>query len=208
MISHFRQASRHLQRKQHESFGQHLEIAKTMIRAKIKNQTNLLKYFARYRKTSQPQAYLRLTRLIDRLPKVALELADLQDKDRIRGIEGSCSGLYWQGFALLIGDDLWQRDTKDARDAVHQALNYGYGILYHRVQSALVCSRLDIYTPLFHSVQENKPTLAYDMIEEFRQCVVDREVIAIVNHHQKLSCRKAERRQRQGDRGTSTVAAR
>lgn len=189
MISYYIQPSHKLYQIQHNHHGssRFVGIAKSMIFAKIKNQINLIKYHLRYRKEKEPKIAKILQKNIKKMGDIANKLHHLHNKDEIRGIEGVCGVLYWQSFGLLIGDEKFKRSRQNAPDSINQAINYGYGILYNRVQSALLKARLDIYTPIFHEPQNNKPTLVYDAIEEFRQAVVDREIIAIVNHHIKLS---------------------
>lgn len=174
------------QYKDYES-NRFLAISKNMLAAKIKNQVNLIKYFARYRKSADNALYQQLFEIAQEIVLIAKKLSYQKSKDIVRGIEGSCSSLYWRAFGLLIGEETFHRTTRDAPDAINQALNYGYGILYHRVQSSLLKAHLDIYAPLFHAPQAKKPTLVYDAIEEFRQAVVDREVIALLNRNQKIT---------------------
>jgi group II intron reverse transcriptase/maturase/CRISPR-associated endonuclease Cas1 len=194
MISYYHQAAYALQQKQHAGFNgnRFIGAAKSIIFAKIKNQINLVKYHARYRKKSNPELFAKLSSKVKLMAEIAHKLHHLHDKNAIRGIEGSCSALYWECFGLIITNPRYERITRDAPDAVNQALNYGYAILYHRVQSALLKAHLDIYAPLFHEPQANKPVLVFDVIEEFRQGVVDREIISILNHHKKLTTSKGK----------------
>ena len=104
-----------------------------------------------------------------------------KDVPALMGYEGSTSVAYWRAFGVLIGDELFKRETQNASDAINQALNYGYAFIYHRVQSALLKVGVNIYNSFLHVPQANKPTLVFDMVEPFRQPVVDREVISILN---------------------------
>jgi len=106
------------------------------------------------------------------------------------GYEGSLSVVYWKSFGILIDEKEFKRETFNAPDAINQSLNYGYAFIYHRVQSALLKTGVNIYHSFLHSSQDNKPTLVFDMVEVFRQLVVDREIISILNHGTKLSSNK------------------
>jgi CRISPR-associated protein Cas1 len=64
---------------------------------------------------------------------------------------------------------------------VNAALNYGYGILYGTVERCLVLAGLDPYAGFLHVDRPGKPSLVFDLIEEFRQVVVDRTVVAMCN---------------------------
>jgi CRISPR-associated protein Cas1 len=73
------------------------------------------------------------------------------------------------------------------QDAVNALLNYGYGILYSKIWSALVFAGLDPYAGFLHKEQTGKPSLVFDMIEEFRAPIVDRTVIAFVMLNRNVS---------------------
>jgi len=64
---------------------------------------------------------------------------------------------------------------------VNQLLNYGYGILYAQVERAVLLAGLDPYAGFLHEDRPGKPSLVLDLIEEFRQMVVDRCVFALLN---------------------------
>ncbi len=73
------------------------------------------------------------------------------------------------------------RETRGAIDPFNSLLNYGYGILYSQVEQALTLAGLDPYGGFLHADRPGKPSLVLDLIEEFRQPVVDRTIIGMVN---------------------------
>ncbi len=73
------------------------------------------------------------------------------------------------------------RRTQGATDPLNSALNYGYGILYGAVERACVLAGLDPYAGFLHVDRPGKPSLVLDLIEEFRQPVVDKTVLGMVN---------------------------
>jgi CRISPR-associated endonuclease Cas1 len=158
-----------------------LSIAKEIVKSKIKNQTNLLKYHARYREKNKIDEFNILNNIIINITKIYNRVDSATSNAMLMGFEGSASASYWQGFAVLICKKDFKRETFNAPDAINQALNYGYAFIYHRVQSALLKRGVNIYHSFLHSTQANKPTLVYDMVEPFRQPVVDREIISILN---------------------------
>ena len=66
-------------------------------------------------------------------------------------------------------------------DAVNSLLNYGYGILYSQVWGAVLNAGLEPFAGFLHVDRPGKPSLVLDLVEEFRQPVVDRAVIAHLN---------------------------
>jgi len=58
-------------------------------------------------------------------------------------------------------------------------LNYGYGMLYSEVEKACMLAGLDPYLGFLHTDRYGKPSLVLDMIENFRQPIVDRAIITL-----------------------------
>jgi len=104
--------------------------------------------------------------------------------DRERGallaVEGAAGRLYWRGFQLLVGAERFEgRRHRGAADPVNAALNYGYGILYSKVWASLMVAGLEPFAGFLHVDRPGKPSLVLDVVEEYRQPVVDRTVVAI-----------------------------
>jgi CRISP-associated protein Cas1 len=99
------------------------------------------------------------------------------------GAEGRAAARYWQAVALIIPTELgWPgRETQGARDPFNAALNYGYGVLRSQVRQALLLAGLEPNAGFLHADRPGKPSLTLDLIEEFRQAVVDRTLIGQVN---------------------------
>lgn len=178
-------------RKQIEAFYNNRAryLAKEFIIGKIKNQQKLLTYYAKYwRKKSH-----RYKDLFDKFKidseKTIQNIINIKEdninklQNRIMGEEGSISSKYWQIFSFLILPEKFTRDKK-SNDKINVMLNYGYGILYHRIHTAIIKEGLNPQISYLHSEQRNKPTLVYDIIEQFRAPVVERTVITIVNNKQ------------------------
>ena len=191
-ISYFNAISSTLYKKQLELLHskKSLKIAKTLIKSKAKNQINLIKYYARYREDTDKEEFLKLEKILTDISKIYNNIDNAKDNSVLMGYEGSISNLYWSAFGILIDKPDFVRYTQNAPDAINQSINYGYGFLYHRIQSAITKTGLSPYYSFLHSEQANKPTLVFDLIEQFRQPVVDREIISIINRNMTLSSSK------------------
>lgn len=88
----------------------------------------------------------------------------------LRGAEGIASKTYFNtlNLALPVEYRFRERSQHPALDPANAFLNYGYGILYGKVESALIRSGLDPYLGVLHRNDYNRPALAFDMIEPFR----------------------------------------
>ena len=73
---------------------------------------------------------------------------------------------------------------------VNSALNYGYGILYTQVWGAIMNAGLEPFAGFLHVDRPGKPSLVLDLIEEFRQPIVDRAVIAALTKGLKVETRE------------------
>lgn len=166
-----------------------LAFALAAAEGKLRNQANLLKYISKYRKKKAPAVYADVRLLADEVLDHLAELERLNgaNVDACRGqllsIEGRGAQKYWQGIGkLLLAAVQWPgRRTQGATDPFNSALNYGYGILYSQVERALVLAGLDPYAGFLHVDRPGKASLVYDAVEEFRQTVVDRTVMAVFN---------------------------
>lgn len=171
------------------------EIAKRFVEGKIHNQMSLLKYVHKYRKqvdvefaASFPVELKAMTDLLKELR--TLQLGENYDHSRgqLFSVEGRAATRYWNLFSSLLEGkmDFPGRERKGARDLVNSLLNYGYAVLYSRVYLALIRSGLHPQLSFLHSLQKGKPTLVYDLIEEFRAPVVDRTVLTLIARREKL----------------------
>jgi CRISPR-associated protein Cas1 len=188
-------------RAQLEAFGTRrgLLIPLACARGKIQNQANLLKYVAKYRKETAPELYdvLRLraenieqqARAIERIQESAEPTATIEEyRNEIMGIEGSAAQMYWDTVGQVLPAEIeWHgREGRGARDPVNSALNYGYGILYAQTERALILAGLDPYAGFAHVDRPGKPSMTLDAIEEFRQPIVDRTILGLVNKGVKI----------------------
>jgi CRISPR-associated protein Cas1 len=175
-----------------------LEFARAVVRGKLGNQSALLKYFGKYLKTADPPAFEKLAVVIRGIEAGRREVDTItanrvdDARGRLLAIEGSAGRHYWTGVrGLLEGHVAFEtREHRGAPDVVNSALNYGYGILYTQVWGALMKAGLEPFAGFLHVDRPGKPSLVLDLIEEFRQPVVDRAVIAALTKGVKLETRE------------------
>lgn len=164
-------------------------LALAFVNGKITNQINTVKYFAKYRKLANPDSYVRLMSLVENMAGAVKEVAGISGAciDEVRAAllsaEGRAGNTYWECIKLLLPETAGfaGREHRGAQDPVNAMLNYGYAILAHQIENALTLAGLDVFGGYIHVDRSGKKSLVYDFIEEFRQPVVDRTVIAIIN---------------------------
>ena len=86
----------------------------------------------------------------------------------------------------MIADeyDFLKRSGRGAQDPINAMLNYSYAILASEVLKSLHTSGLDPYAGFLHSDRYARKSLVFDLMEEFRQQIVDKSVLKLVNKDQ------------------------
>jgi CRISPR-associated protein Cas1 len=167
-----------------------VEIAKWMVAGKLRNQERLLRYFARTRTGESAADLLSGAASLRKARASALETeaaTPAEARPRLMGLEGVSGRVYWERLALVAGESGFPgRIHQGPGDAVNAALNYGYGILLGHVWGAVMNAGLEPFAGFLHVDRSGRPSLALDLIEEFRQPVVDRAVFAWIAKGGKL----------------------
>lgn len=162
-------------------------LAKKFIESKIKNQKSLLGALSRNRGGIE---FLDIQK--NKLENLLKAVTDIKTRpsEKIRsqifGVEGMASAEYWSGFKYVIGKDFdfINRSGRGAQDIVNSMLNYSYAILSSEILKSLHMSGLDPYAGFLHSDLYGRTSLVFDVMEEFRQQVVDRSILKIINRGQ------------------------
>lgn len=169
-------------------------LGKAFAAGKLANQANLVRYMAKNRRRTSPQLYELARDAAFTIQHYQRKVEELQGEniDAIRqdlmALEAHGAKAYWEAARqLLVPDVEWGgRETRGASDLVNSALNYGYGVLYSHVERVVLLAGLDPYAGFVHADRAGKPSLVLDLVEEFRQTVVDRTVFGLLNRGVKL----------------------
>ncbi len=161
-------------------------IARSFILAKIANcRTNLQRSARDASDTARCDA---LRSAIDEL-KVRLLLAQTShDLDHLRGIEGEAASIYFGVFNEMLVDGVTMRMNGRTRrppaDPINAMLSFFYTMLSHDIRSACEATGLDSQVGFLHRDRPGRPSLALDLMEEFRPMLVDRFVLTVINRRQ------------------------
>ena len=95
----------------------------------------------------------------------------------LRGLEGTAGRLYFGMLSQVVPESyrFSGRSFRPAADAFNAFLNYGYGVLYARVEKVLLLAGLDPFVGFMHRDDYNQKSLVFDFIEPYR-VLVDRVV--------------------------------
>jgi CRISP-associated protein Cas1 len=109
---------------------------------------------------------------------------DKSPTDYIRGIEGASSNIYFNIFSELIKNDGFSFKSRNRRpplDPVNAMLSFVYTLLLNEVLSAIKTCGLDPYLGALHEISYGRPSLACDLMEEYRSYLGDRLVLGLIN---------------------------
>lgn len=163
------------------------DFVKNVLVSKIQNSRYTLMKSARDIENDRDKA--ELIHLSDLLAKAAGELVDTEDIEVMRGIEGAAAQSYFRGFDLMLKTDdpllkFERRSKRPPGNRVNALLSFLYMLLKNDVQSALESVGLDPACGYLHTQRPGRPSLALDLMEEFRSVLCDRLVISLINTKQ------------------------
>lgn len=145
---------------------------KEVICQKIENQQALLLTFESSDIMIQNHVQKSIRRLEDYRTKVSTingeVISDIAST--LRGWEGLSSKIYFETLNLFLPEQyrFEKRSQHPATDVANAFLNYGYGVLYGKVEGALIKAGIDPYIGVLHRDDYNRPVLVYDVIELYR----------------------------------------
>lgn len=145
---------------------------KLWILQKIENQLNFLSDLKKHR--SEKLIYL--NEKVQNIETLRNSLALLEAKtvkevaDYIRGVEGTAGRIYFETLSSLLADEykFEGRSSRPALDPFNAFLNYAYGVLYGRVEKALIIAGVDPYVGFLHRDDYNQLSMVFDFIEQYR----------------------------------------
>ncbi len=143
---------------------------KEVVIQKLKNQMALLMSFYPVEQKAK------LTQTLNALKDYMLKVSNLEGQTvydisaSLRGWEGIASRRYFEALAAILPEPykFKERSQRGANDMFNSLLNYGYGILYGKIEGALIKAGIDPYVGIFHRENYNRPVLVFDIIELFR----------------------------------------
>lgn len=149
-----------------------LRWVKSWLGTKLGNQADFIKDLKKHR----PQHADFLT---DKLTRIEALAASIQRQDAptvaavadtLRGLEGTAGRLYFETLSYVLPADyrFTGRSRRPATDAFNAFLNYAYGILYSRVEKALMVAGVDPYLGFLHRDDYNQLSMVFDFIEPYR----------------------------------------
>lgn len=152
-------------------------IAREIVRGKLLNQRTLL---MRYRRRRESE---RVAQVVDEVGKCIHSVESASVLETIVGYEGRGSAVYYRGLREVLKQDLPfdRRVRRPPTDPVNSLLSFGYTLLLHSMEAAVNTVGLDPFIGFLHATAYSRPSLALDLIEEFRPIIIDALVLQLLN---------------------------
>lgn len=154
-----------------------VSVARCIVRGKIVNMLEMIRYYRRLRPdfevSKAKEMMVRGMRLLD----------SKSDVSEIMGIEGSLTAAYFYFFGRMLKEkhDFKGRRKHLAPDSANALLSLGYTLVTNELSGLLESLSLDPYLGFLHGIKYGRRALALDVVEEFRQPLVDRFTLRLLN---------------------------
>lgn len=168
--------------------GASAEIARDVLLGKLANTRTVLMRFLRDH-PQEGETAGKFRAALSVTEALAPQLKAAKDTEELRGYEGTAARAYFDAFdgMILHQKDFFkftERTRRPPRDAVNAMLSYVYSILANEAASALEGVGLDPAVGFLHKDRPGRPSLALDLMEEFRTWLTDRLVLSMINMKQ------------------------
>ncbi len=148
-------------------------IARVIVEAKIGHQIVVLQRFGRRSHREEVRD------AVTQMRQYRLMLPDATTQSELMGLEGAAAKAYWPCYGSMFPDELQfvERSRQPPMDLANSALGFLYTVLQGECVTALHAVGLDPGIGILHSASDRAPSLAFDLMEEFRPLIVDRVVL-------------------------------
>jgi CRISPR-associated protein Cas1 len=155
-----------------------LKLSKQIVAAKIANCLQLTRSFS----YNHPE--LELAPYLDRLKTYLIKVEKTDQIDQLLGIEGGAAKAYFKAFGNMVlgGFNFPGRVKRPPTDPVNAILSFSYTMVFNEISSLLDGLGFDPYLGYLHKAEYGRPSLAADLIEEFRSPVADRLTLKLINN--------------------------
>jgi len=161
-----------------------MAIARSMVLAKVVNCRTVLQ---RATRDHEGKAGVEdIDKAVRRLGCLLDTIKAEQDIAVLRGREGEAALTYFEAFDHMITaqkDDFYfrGRSRRPPLDNMNALLSFIYTLLAHDASAALQGVGLDPQVGFLHAERPGRPSLALDLMEEFRPFLADRLALSLVN---------------------------
>jgi CRISPR-associated protein Cas1 len=163
------------------------DVTRTIVLAKIANSRAVLR--RGLRDHAAREGMDNVEGAVRRLSRMLTAVKEAVDQELLRGLEGDAGRTYFEVFDCLITSQRKEfsfkgRSRRPPLDNMNALLSFLYTLLVHDCTGALEAVGLDPQVGFLHRDRPGRPSLALDMMEEFRAFFADRLALSLVNLRQ------------------------
>ncbi|HKU80700.1 MAG TPA: CRISPR-associated endonuclease Cas1 [Candidatus Tumulicola sp.] len=150
-------------------------LAKQFVSGKIRNQRTMVRRSLGQsaKKTLQAMAFLEH------------RVQHVKNAEELLGLEGMAAKHYFEAYGEMLGVatgfEVTGRSRRPPTDPVNAMLSFGYAMLAKEALAAVIAVGFEPGLGFYHRVRPGRPSLALDLMEEFRPLIVDSTVLSLIN---------------------------
>lgn len=152
-----------------------LELSRAFVAGKIRNQRTMI----RRSLGEKAKGILRSMALLHHRAERA------RSAEELLGIEGLAAKYYFEAFGEMLdvatGFEVTGRNRRPPMDPINAMLSFGYSMLTREALAAVIAVGFEPGLGFYHRLRPGRPSLALDLMEEFRPLIVDSTVLTLVN---------------------------
>lgn len=161
-----------------------LALARNMLAAKVANARTVLQ--RALRDHPETDADGACAHAVAKLGRTVIAIQDADDLAVLRGLEGDAAKLYFSVFdGMVVADKdaffMHERSRRPPLDKLNALLSFLYTLLAHDAEGACEGIGLDPQAGFLHALRPGRPSLALDLMEEFRPFIADRLALSLIN---------------------------
>lgn len=155
-----------------------LELSKAVVIAKIANQKTFL---ARNCEKIDEK-------VVEQIANLSKTASSAESIESLLGMEGAAASTYFENFPKMLKQhqqlkfDWNGRNRRPPKDPINALLSLAYALLLKDVKVALLNVGFDPSFGFFHAAGNGRPSLALDMMEEFRPLIADSVALTLINN--------------------------
>ena len=156
-----------------------IAFSKRLIDAKIRNQIVVMRRYARH-------GNYNVERSVVEMQNMYKKLENAKSIEQVMGYEGTAAKTYFWELGRMIDPQFAfsGRTRRPPKDPFNSLISLGYSIILNEFYGKIEGKGLNPYFGVMHSDHEKHPTLASDLMEEWRAVLIDSLALSMLNGHE------------------------
>ena len=136
----------------------------------------------RYARHSQQD----IQRAIVEMNNMYKKVSSVVSIEQIMGYEGTAAKIYFRVLGELIDSEFAfkGRTRRPPTDPFNSMISLGYSVILNELYGKIEGKGLNPYFGVMHKDREKHPTLASDLMEEWRAVLIDSTAMSMLNGHE------------------------